>query len=103
MLARIGGGTLWIAALTAALLPIERLVGPDRADGFPINGTFGNSELAIAAAKMRRALADIRTVTAARRRAGTRAGWARRHSAGAHGGRLAIGTRARRPAWRSPR
>ena len=33
MLARIGGGSLWIAALTAALLPIERLVEPDRADG----------------------------------------------------------------------
>ena len=30
---RIGGGALWIAALTAALLPIERLVEPDRADG----------------------------------------------------------------------
>ena len=26
-------GVLWIAALTAALLPIERLVEPDRADG----------------------------------------------------------------------
>jgi heme exporter protein B len=33
LLARIGTGTLWIAALTAALLPIERLVEPDRADG----------------------------------------------------------------------
>lgn len=33
LLARIGGGTLWIAALTAALLPIERLIEPDRADG----------------------------------------------------------------------
>jgi heme exporter protein B len=33
LLARIGGGVLWIAALTAALLPIERLVEPDRADG----------------------------------------------------------------------
>ena len=33
LLARIGGGALWIAALTAALLPIERLVEPDRADG----------------------------------------------------------------------
>ncbi|MEO6114172.1 MAG: heme exporter protein CcmB, partial [Sphingomicrobium sp.] len=33
LLARIGGGILWIAALTAALLPIERLVEPDRADG----------------------------------------------------------------------
>jgi heme exporter protein B len=33
LLARIGGGILWIAALTAALLPIERLIEPDRADG----------------------------------------------------------------------
>ena len=33
LLARIGGGALWIAALTAALLPIERLVEPDRANG----------------------------------------------------------------------
>lgn len=33
LLSRIGPGTLWIAALTAALLPIERLVEPDRADG----------------------------------------------------------------------
>jgi heme exporter protein B len=33
LLSRIGPGGLWIAALTAALLPIERLVEPDRADG----------------------------------------------------------------------
>jgi heme exporter protein B len=33
LLGRIGGGALWIAALSAALLPIERLVEPDRADG----------------------------------------------------------------------
>jgi len=33
LLGQIGGGALWIAALTAALLPIERLVEPDRADG----------------------------------------------------------------------
>jgi heme exporter protein B len=33
LLGRIGPGALWIAALTAALLPIERLVEPDRADG----------------------------------------------------------------------
>ena len=30
---RVGPGALWIAALTAALLPIERLIEPDRADG----------------------------------------------------------------------
>jgi heme exporter protein B len=34
LLSRIGGGTLWVAALTAALLPVERLIEPDRADGF---------------------------------------------------------------------
>jgi heme exporter protein B len=33
LLGRIGPGILWIAALTAALLPIERLIEPDRADG----------------------------------------------------------------------
>ena len=33
LLARVGPGILWIAALTAALLPVERLVEPDRADG----------------------------------------------------------------------
>ena len=33
LLSRIGPGALWIAALTAALLPVERLVEPDRADG----------------------------------------------------------------------
>ena len=34
LLRRIGAGALWIAALTAALLPVERLIEPDRADGF---------------------------------------------------------------------
>lgn len=33
LLKLIGPGVLWIAALTAALLPIERLIEPDRADG----------------------------------------------------------------------
>ena len=33
LLGRIGTGVLWIAALTAALLPVERLIEPDRADG----------------------------------------------------------------------
>jgi heme exporter protein B len=33
LLGRIGPGVLWIAALTAALLPVERLIEPDRADG----------------------------------------------------------------------
>ena len=34
LLAKTGPAILWIAALTAALLPIERLIEPDRADGF---------------------------------------------------------------------
>lgn len=34
LLGRIGSGVLWIAALTAALLPVERLIDPDRSDGF---------------------------------------------------------------------
>jgi heme exporter protein B len=33
LLARTGGGALWTAALLAALLPIDRLVEPDRAAG----------------------------------------------------------------------
>jgi heme exporter protein B len=33
LLERIGPGILWVAALTAALLPVERLVEPDRASG----------------------------------------------------------------------
>ena len=33
LLARSGGGVLWIAALLAAILPIDRLVGPDVENG----------------------------------------------------------------------
>ncbi|WP_426266329.1 heme exporter protein CcmB [Sphingomonas sp. LHG3443-2] len=33
LLARVGPGLLWVAALTAALLPTERLIEPDRASG----------------------------------------------------------------------
>ena len=33
LLARVGGGVVWAAALLAALLPVERLVGPDLDDG----------------------------------------------------------------------
>lgn len=33
LLERIGPGILWVAALTAALLPVERLVEPDRQSG----------------------------------------------------------------------
>lgn len=53
LLARIGGGILWIAALTAALLPIERLIEPDRADGVLDQlAIAGTSEEAVGAAKM---------------------------------------------------
>ena len=53
LLARIGGGALWIAALTAALLPVERLIEPDRADGMLDQLTLsGMSEEAIGAAKV---------------------------------------------------
>jgi heme exporter protein B len=33
LLSQVASGALWISALTAALLPIERLIEPDRADG----------------------------------------------------------------------
>ena len=33
LLARTGGGVIWIAALLAALLPIDRLILPDRDSG----------------------------------------------------------------------
>lgn len=53
LLSRIGPGALWIAALTAALLPIERLVEPDRADGI-LDQLFlhGMAEESIAFAKV---------------------------------------------------
>jgi heme exporter protein B len=53
LLARIGGGALWIAALTAAMLPIERLIEPDRADGVLDQlALCGATEEAVGAAKM---------------------------------------------------
>ena len=53
LLARIAGGILWIAALAAALLPIERLVEPDRADGVLDQlALAGTSEEAVGAAKI---------------------------------------------------
>ncbi|HVM37712.1 MAG TPA: heme exporter protein CcmB [Sphingomicrobium sp.] len=53
LLARIGSGALWIAALTAALLPIERLVEPDRADGtLDQLALHGAAEEMVAAAKI---------------------------------------------------
>lgn len=53
LLSATGGGMLWIAALLAALLPVERLIAPDRE-----NGTFdqlllrGVSDEMIALVKM---------------------------------------------------
>jgi heme exporter protein B len=53
LLARIGSGALWIAALTAALLPIERLIEPDRADGMLDQlALHGLAEESVAAAKI---------------------------------------------------
>ena len=53
LLGRIGGGALWIAALTAALLPVERLVEPDRAEGVLDQlAVRGIAEESVAAAKI---------------------------------------------------
>jgi heme exporter protein B len=53
LLNRIGPGAMWIAALTAALLPIERLIEPDRADGVLDQlALHGMAEEVIAAAKI---------------------------------------------------
>jgi heme exporter protein B len=53
VLAQIGPGVLWIAALTAALLPIERLIEPDRSDGVLDQLSLrGVAEEAVAAAKI---------------------------------------------------
>ena len=53
LLARIGPGALWIAALTAALLPVERLIEPDRADGVLDQlALHGLAEESVAAAKI---------------------------------------------------
>ena len=53
LLERIGGGALWIAALTAALLPIERLIEPDRIDGVLDQLALrGIAEESVAAAKI---------------------------------------------------
>jgi heme exporter protein B len=53
LLARAGGGALWMAALLAALLPVDRLIEPDRASGvldqFAVRGL---SEEGVAIAKL---------------------------------------------------
>lgn len=53
LLGRVGPGVLWIAALTAALLPVERLIEPDRADGVLDQlALHGVAEESVAAAKI---------------------------------------------------
>jgi heme exporter protein B len=53
LLARTGGGALWMAALLAALLPIDRLVEPDRASGVLDQlAVRGMSEESVALAKL---------------------------------------------------
>lgn len=53
LLSKIGPGALWIAALTAALLPVERLIEPDRAAGMLDQlALHGAAEESIAAGKM---------------------------------------------------
>jgi heme exporter protein B len=53
LLAKVGSGALWTAALLAALLPVERLVRPDRASGVLDQlAVRGQSDEAVAAAKL---------------------------------------------------
>lgn len=53
LLARVGGGALWMAALLAALLPVDRLILPD-AEGGVLDqlAVRGVSDEAVAAAKV---------------------------------------------------
>ena len=53
LLARTGGGALWMAALLAALLPVDRLIEPDRASGVLDQlAVRGVSEEGVAIAKL---------------------------------------------------
>lgn len=53
LLARVGGGVLWMGALLAALLPIDRLIEPDRVNGMLDQLALrGVSEEAVASAKL---------------------------------------------------
>lgn len=53
LLARTGGGALWMAALLAALLPVDRLFEPDRASGVLDQlAVRGIGDEAVAAAKL---------------------------------------------------
>ncbi|MDB5662554.1 MAG: cytochrome c-type biosis protein CcmB [Sphingomonas bacterium] len=53
LLAKTGGGALWMAALLAALLPVDRLIAPDAESGVLDQLALrGFSEEAVAAAKI---------------------------------------------------
>jgi len=53
LLARVGGGVIWTAALLAALLPVERLIGPDAEAGvFDQLSVRGFSMSGVATARM---------------------------------------------------
>lgn len=53
LLARTGGGVIWMAALLAALLPVDRLVEPDRLGGVLDQlAVRGISDEAVAGAKL---------------------------------------------------
>ncbi|WP_426264314.1 heme exporter protein CcmB [Sphingomonas sp. PWP1-2] len=53
LLARIGGGVIWAAALLAALMPVERLIGPDAESGvLDQMSVRGFSMAAVATAKI---------------------------------------------------
>ena len=53
LLARTGGGALWMVALLAALLPVDRLIEPDRASGVLDQlAVRGVSEEGVAIAKL---------------------------------------------------
>lgn len=53
LLARVGGGVVWAAALLASLLPVERLVAPDLESGVIDQLRLqGMSEAVVAAAKI---------------------------------------------------
>ena len=53
ILARTGGGIIWVAALLAALLPVDRLVTPDRENGVLDQIAIrGHADEAVATAKI---------------------------------------------------
>ena len=53
LLAKVGGGALWMAALLAALLPVDRLIAPDAENGvLDQYAVRGLSDEGIAAAKI---------------------------------------------------